>query len=104
MRLSGWGPVTPLDKSVFLRDRQGSGFGYGKNIRDPNSPNMDKGILKVNWNFETIEQRNVLGRMAIHVGDLLISGGVFLPNTFPREWTENSRWVSTGEIKRPICA
>ena len=38
---------------------------------------MDKGILKVNENFETTAQRNVLRIIAIHVDDLLIPEGFF---------------------------
>ena len=44
-----------------------------------NSPNLDKGILKVRGNVETIGKRKVLGIIAIHVDGLLISGsGVFI--------------------------
>ena len=34
---------------------------------------MDRGILRVNGNFETGEKRKVLGIIAIYVEDLLIS-------------------------------
>ena len=44
---------------------------------------LDRGILDVNGNFETIEQRKVLCAIAIHVGDLLIPGD-FPSDTFPR--------------------
>ena len=47
-------------------------------FRDPNSPNLDKGVLKVNGKFGTSEQRNAAGIIDIHVGDLLIPGGDFL--------------------------
>ena len=43
-------------------------------VRDPNSPILDKGILKANGNFETREQRNALRIISIRVDDLLISG------------------------------
>ena len=36
--------VTSLGKSVFFWTQQGSDYGYGGEFRDPNSPNMDKGI------------------------------------------------------------
>ena len=63
-----------LDKSVFFWTQHVFGYEYGGGFRDPNSPNLDNGILKVIENFETIEQRKVLGVIAIHVEDLLISG------------------------------
>ena len=68
--------VTSLDKSVFFWTKHG--FGYGGGFRDPNSPNLDKGILKVNGKFGAGEQRNAFGIIAIRVDDLLIRGGYFL--------------------------
>ena len=44
-------------------------------VRGKNASNLDKGILKAGEDCETCERRNVIGFIAIHVGDLLISGG-----------------------------
>ena len=66
--------VTSLDKSVFFGTQQGFDYGYGKGVRDQNTPNLDKGILKANQDFETSEQRNAIGIIAIRVDDLLVSG------------------------------
>ena len=66
--------LLPLDKSVFFWTQQGFGYGYGKGFRDQNTPNLDKGALKVGECSETIEHRDVIGIIAIHVDDLLISG------------------------------
>ena len=52
----------------------GFGYGYGKGFRGQNTSNLDKGILKANEDFDTSAQRDVIGIIAIHVGDLLISG------------------------------
>ena len=68
------GEVTSLDKSVFSGLNRGFGYGYGGKFCDPNSPNLDKGILKVGGNFETRDKRKALGIIAIRVDDLLISG------------------------------
>ena len=68
--------VTSLDKSVFFWTQQGFDYGYGVKFRDPNPPNLDKGILKINENFEAIDKRKVLGIISIHVDDLLISGSI----------------------------
>ena len=65
--------VNSLDKSVFFRTQQGFGYGYGKGFRDQNTPYLYNGILKVEGDFETSEQRIVIGIVAIHVGDFLIS-------------------------------
>ena len=81
--MSGGG-VASLDKSVFFWTQQGFNYGYGAKFRDPNSPNIDKGILKVSGNFETIAQRNALCIIAIRVDDLLIPGDI-LYGTFSRE-------------------
>ena len=67
------GEVTSLDKSVFFWTRQGFEYGYGGKFRDPNSKNLDKGILNANGNFETSDKRQALRTIDIHVGDLLIS-------------------------------
>ena len=68
------GEVTSLDKSVFFWTQKGLDYGYGVGFRDENTSNLDNGILKVGENFETCEQRNAIGAISIHVGDLLISG------------------------------
>ena len=68
------GGVTSLDISVFFRPQQVFGYGYGGGFRDPNSPNLAKGVLKADGDFDTTEQRNALGIIDIHVDDLLISG------------------------------
>ena len=73
--MSVGGKVTSLAKSEFYRPQLGFGYGYWVKFRDQNSPNIDKGILKVSGNFEATEQRKALGIIAIHVDDLLISGG-----------------------------
>ena len=67
------GEVTALDKSVFFWTQQGFDYGYEKGFRDQNNTNLDKGIFKANEDFDTSERRNVIGIIAIHVGDLLIS-------------------------------
>ena len=82
--MSVWG-VTTLDKSVFFRTQQGFGYGYGKGPRDQNTPNLDKGVLMANEDFETSDQRDVIGIVAIHVGDLLISGMTCSLNILPIE-------------------
>ena len=64
----------PLDKSVFFRTQQGFGYGYGTGFSDRNNTNLDKGIWKAGEDFDTSEQRNVIGIIAIHLGDLLIAG------------------------------
>ena len=75
----GVGGVTSIDKALFFWAQQGFGYGYGRGFRDQNTPNLDKGILKVNEGFWTSEQRDVIGTISIHVGDLLISGsGMFI--------------------------
>ena len=53
------------------------GYGYGRKFRDPNSPNLERGIFKANGNFGDIEQRQALGIIDVRVDDLLISGGDF---------------------------
>ena len=58
---------------MFFWTRPGFDYGYGVGFRDKNSSNLDNGILKVGENFETCEQRNVIGLIAIRVDDLLIS-------------------------------
>ena len=40
------GGVTSIDKSVFFWTQQRFVYGYGGKCRGPNSPNLDKGILK----------------------------------------------------------
>ena len=62
----------------------GFGYGYWEQFRDQNSPSLDNGILKVNANIETTEQRKALGIIAIQVDDLLISGSDVLYLIFPR--------------------
>ena len=68
------GEVTSLDKSVFFWTRQGFDYGYGRGFRDQNNTNLDKRIFKAIEDFDTSEQRNVIGVIAIRVDDLLISG------------------------------
>ena len=72
--MSVWGEVTSLDKSVFFWTPQGFGYGYGKGFRDPNTENLDNGIIKVGEDFETGGSRGVVGIISIRVGGLLISG------------------------------
>ena len=71
-----YGRVTPIDKSVFFRALQGFEYGLvggGGTFRDPNSPRLDNGILKVSGNFETSDKRKAFWIIDIHVDDLLIS-------------------------------
>ena len=50
-----------VGKSVVFRDQKGFGYGYGERFRDPNKKSLDKGIVKVNENFETGETRQLFG-------------------------------------------
>ena len=66
--------------------QQGFKYEYGEEFRDKNLLNLDQGIFKINDFFETNERRYVIGLVAIHVDDLLISGsGAFLKNILPEE-------------------
>ena len=60
-------------------------------FRDPKSPSLDKGILKVNENFETSEKRKAIGVISIRVGDLLISGGDVFTEYISHGTKEKSR-------------
>ena len=79
-------------------------YGYGGEFRDPNSPNLDNGILKANAKFGATEQRNVLGIIDIRVDDLLIAGGDFFYRIHFRENVRKSEVDSYGGTKRPIWA
>ena len=98
--MSVGGKVTSLAKSEFYRPQLGFGYGYWVKFRDQNSPNIDKGILKVSGNFEATEQRNASGIISIRVDDLLISGGEFLQSTFPRERAQENFEVGSDEGDR----
>ena len=60
-------------------------------------PNLDKSILKANEDFETCEQRNGIWPIAIHVGDLLISGGEVFIEYITRRMTGKSEVDSYAE-------
>ena len=79
-----------MGKSVFFRNRQRFGYGYGEKSRAPDQTNQDKGILKVNENLETGDERKVLGIISIRVDDLLISGS--------SEFSEYISWGGEREI------
>ena len=102
-RMSGGGEVTSRDKSVFFWTQQGLGYGYGEGFRGQNTPNLDKGILKADADFETSEQRDVLGSIAIHVGGLLISGNDMSVEYITHRMKENAKWITMRETKRSIC-
>ena len=69
-------------------------------FRDKNTSNLDKGILKVG---EDDEQRNVIGFIAIHVGDLLISRGeMFTEYIAQRTKGEFEVDIYMEKTKRPI--
>ena len=67
------GGANSIDKTVFLSDSTKFGYEYGVGFRDKNTSNLDHGILKVEENFETGEQRNAIGLVSIR-DDLLNSG------------------------------
>ena len=71
--------ATSLDKSVCFWTQQDFGYEYGKGFMGKNWSNLDHGIFKINEFFETKEQKDVIGFIAIRLGDLLISGcGMFI--------------------------
>ena len=55
-------------------------------------------------NFETIDKREVLGIIAIHVDDMLISGGIDFTDYISCEMKENSRRIDMWAIRKLICA
>ena len=98
----GWGGrSSPLDKSVFCWAQQGPDYGY-VGFRDPNMPNLDKGILNANGDFETWGKRNVLGTISIHFDDLFI----LRFDSFDVYISERSKgtlvWVDMEKTNRPI--
>ena len=72
------GKVASLDKSVSFWTKEGFSYDYGRNYRDPNRANLGNNEFKANGNFLEETKRNVIGLIAIHVGDLLISGSDIL--------------------------
>ena len=93
-----WGKVTSLDKSVFLT-QQGFRYNYGKEFRDKNLSRLDQGVLKVGDFSGNKEKRNLVGLIAIHVDDLLISGnGSFLK--YMAEMEENSKLIVLRKMAR----
>ena len=91
-----------VDKSVFFRTQQALGYDYGRDFRDPNPPDLDKGILKENEYFETIEQRDIMGVVSIHVDDLLIAGRGICINYISKTLKAKSRRIAMGKTNRPI--
>ena len=62
-----------------------------------------RAFLKANDDIETIEQWDVMGAIAIHVGDLLISGsGIFVKYIPKRTMGKFEADSYGGETKRPI--
>ena len=96
------GVVTSVGKSIFFWDQQGFGYGYGGEFRDPNSANLDKGILKANGNFETIDKSKVMGAIAIRVEDLLISGNDVVIEYISKRMKENPMWIDMEKIKSDL--
>ena len=69
------GEVTPLAKSVFFRTQQCFEYGYGMGFRDKNTSNLDKVTLEGGARISGHANKEIpFGIIAIHVGDLLISG------------------------------
>ena len=94
--------VTSIGKSVFFWTQRGFEYGNGDEFRDSNSTCREKGILKVGEIVATVEQRGVMGIIAIHVGDLLISGsGVFIKYISKMSKGDSIR-IAMGKTKRPI--
>ena len=54
-------------------------------------------------NFETGERRTAIGLIAIHVGDLLISGGEMFIEYITQRMKESPKWISMEKVKRRIC-
>ena len=77
-------------------DSTGVGYGYEKQFRDHNPPNLDNGILKATGNFETIDKRKVLGIIDIQVDDRLISGSGNFIEYVSMGMGENSRRIAMG--------
>ena len=96
------GGGTSLDKSVFFRTQQGFEYGYGKGFRDPNTSNLDKGIFKANEDFETSEQRDLIGIVSIHVDDLSISGSGIAIKYIAKRTKSKSRRVDMEKTNRRI--
>ena len=59
---------------MFCWAQRGSDYEYGEEFRDKNSTNSDQGNFEINDFFGSNEMVDVVGFVAIHVGDLLISG------------------------------
>ena len=93
---------TSLDKSVSFWTQQVFGYGYGKGFRDQNTSTLDNGILTTNEDFETSGERDVIGIIAIHVGDLLISGNGMFAEYITHRMEENWRRRAIRKMKRPI--
>ena len=72
--MCGWwwwdGKLLPWVNRYSFGLNKGLVMYMGGGFRGPNSPSLDNGILKVGENFETSEQRNALGIIAIRVVDL----------------------------------
>merc|ERR1712112_657617 len=93
------GKVASLDKSVFFWTQEGFSYEYGRRYRDPNKNNIGKNEFKVNENFPNEEKRIAMGLIAIHVGDLLISGSGNSLEYITFRMKDNSKWMLLGEIK-----
>ena len=74
----------------------GWSMGIGGGVRDPDHADLDNGISKVIENFETGDKRNVLGIIAIHVADLLISGSSEFAEYISREMRGISNYIDMG--------
>ena len=103
-RMNEGGNVTSLDKSVFFLTQQDFDYGYALGVRDKNTSNLDQGVLNVNGNFETGERRTAIGFIAIHVGDLLISGSDMFIEYIAQRMKESPKWVDMKKNKRRIWA
>ena len=90
------GKVDSMGKSGRFWDQQGFGYGYWERFRDPYQENLDKGILKVNENPETDEERTVFWN---NINDLLISGSSEFTEYISRVRNKNSALADMGGNK-----
>ena len=69
-----WGKCATFDKSVLFWARKNSEYKYGTGFRDKSLANLDRNIFKANEDFETKEERKVMGTISIREEEIFMSG------------------------------